>query len=323
MADPRAGIGGYVQDAVQGGMQLPRATALARAGLLHWVALLVGEPGLKQRPIVLGNKQVTDQWRSVLNPLGCKVGAWVVHGTNPALDVSNYEGWRHLDLWVCNAEREYVENPSLSEQFLGLVGTHPPLILSTNGNPSQKPFDYRRWEKQGAWLATQAYWQFNVVSYLTPKFAHKAAYLPEQVNIGPSSTSWWYRVWVRGKGNRWTQSAGEVTARGKTYLVLNDGQTSTTWHSEIRLAPDGGRYLTNRVLLSNGTTDRGRVLGFFPLARITPHISNEDGDAGRPTPADIQAKIAACPTRKLGTGVFTLDNASDADLKAIAAGMAA
>lgn len=323
MADPRAGIGGYVQDGVQGGMQLPRATTLARQGLLHWVALLVGEPGVEQRPIVNANRKIVDPWRAALNPLGCQVGAWVVHGTDPDRDAQHYQPWKHLDLVVPNAERDYVEDPTRSRRFLQAAEPLPPIIVSTNGNPSQKPFDYRVWEKRGAWLGTQAYWQFNVVSYLTPKFAHQAAFLPQQVNIGPSSTSWWYRVWVRGKGNRWTQSAGEVQASGKTYLVLNDGQTSTTWHAEIKLGTDGGRYLTTRVLLGNGTTDRGRVLGFFPRERITPHISNEDGDTGRPTPADITAKIAACPTRKLGTGVFTLDNASDADLKAIAAGMAA
>lgn len=310
-----------MQDAVAGGYQLGRAKA--NAATVRWVALLLGEPGDKQRPVVLGNRQVVDRWKQELNPLGVSVGAWVVHGTDPLRDAQHYQGLKHLDFFMCNCEREYVEDPSRSGTFLAALGGHPPLVLSTNGNPSQKPMDYKRWEKQGAWLATQAYWQFNVVNYLTPRVAHQLAYLPEQVNIGPSSTSWWYRVWVRGKGNRWTQSAGEVDAAGKKYVVLNDGQTSSTWHAEIRLAGDGGRYLTSRVLLANGTRDVGRVLGFFPLARITPHLSNENGDTGRPTPEDIFVKVSACPTRKQAVGVFTLDNMNDAELAAIKRGVAA
>jgi hypothetical protein len=319
--DPRAGIGGYVQDATSGGYQLGRAKAMA--SIVKWVALLLGEPSNKPRQIVLANRQVVDRWRTELAPLGVKVGIWVVHGTDPVLDAQHYQGFKHLDLAVCNCEREYVEDPSRSKRFLEAVGPLPPAVLSTNGNPSQKPMDYRCWEKRGAWLATQAYWQFNVVSYLTPKVAHQLAYLPAQVNVGPSDTSWWYRVWVRGKGNRWTQAAGTVGVNDTTYLILQDGQTSSTWHARTKRGSDGGLYLTDRVLLANGTRDVGRVLGFSPKARITPHISNENGDTGRPSPADITAKISACPTRKVATGVFTLDNASDEELRAMQLGVAA
>jgi hypothetical protein len=326
MTDPRHGLGGYINDANHGGFQLDRAIRLAKDPTvrLDWVAILIAEARSDQRPEVLANRNIVDTWKARLNPLGVSVGVEVVHSTDPVADAAHYQQWKHTDFFMCNAEDVYVMGPSgpgRSKTFLDAVGETPPLILSTNGNPAQRPMDMRRWEQRGALFATQAYWQFEVVKYLTPKVAHQFAYLPTQVNVGPSDTSWWYRIWLKGKGPpKWAQTIG--TASGDTLLRLK--RSPKVYNVQIKRGPDGGLYVTSRTLREEGTGRKvGTFVGLFPDKRITPHISNELGEHGRPSPADITAKISACPTRKVSVGVFTLDNAADVELRAVRAGMSA
>lgn len=316
--DPRRGLGGYVQDAAHGGFQIERARRLARDGILDWVAILLAEPAYVQRPVVLANRQMIDIWRDQLGQLGVSVGGWFVHGTDPFLDSSHTAAWRHLPFWICNAEDTYVQQPHYSNLFLEGISDggrrdHPKLVLSTNGDPAQRAMDYRRWEQHGATLATQAYWQFGSTAALTPRVAFSHGYLPKQVNFGPSSTSWWYRIWIRGTGVRWAQSIGRDSASN---IKLKQGRN--VWRAKVIQGPNGGWYLTDRIIRGGKGVDSGKVLGFQAAPQVTPHVSNEGGDFGRPSPEEYANAYAAIPKVARHTaGVFTLDNALDADLIAI------
>jgi hypothetical protein len=308
-------VSGFVRDV--GSVSLDRMRAYAAEGILGNLYVQVEH---NEAPGINRNLAAMDEWKAAL-PGHIYYWLW---GTDSATDDAMRIYGHRLNLgrphgWLLNDEADTV---FADRSTVYVACGDEPIVVSCAGYPQITPIDHRHMSQYGAKVEYQAGGPDGENTFPAGALARECFEVSKVIQRDQANPAvWWYRVFfdnLLGPNQtivrRWAW--GQFEEHGPTEVTLIEGRNR--WGVKATDADGYGRTLSDRIVFNRRTKRHvGRVYGLAQAKDIRVSLSVE-----RPvTPAALYALAAQVRAggAQRGVALYTLDNTSDEQFRAVAA----